>query len=133
MSAALAWASRPHSSVISATADLVKALFVSCLHGSRFPLLATSAPCFAGIEGGLEGVDPSQQAGEALQVLIVDPAKGRLGIVLDQPLHPARRFLVRQARDHGEGHIDACRDPGRIHDGAARRPAFLYIARTQLL
>src|SRR5258708_38189181 len=97
----------PFWSVLSGTADLLSAVFFSCLPGSRFPLLATSAPCFAGIEGGLEGVDPSQQAGEALQVLIVDPAKGRLGIVLDQPLHPACRFLVRQARDHGEGHIDA--------------------------
>jgi hypothetical protein len=102
--------SRPPVTVYS-HADQIKALFFSLLHGG-FPLQACQPARFSGSEERPRAVRPSHYSGHQLQVLLVDPPKGRLLIALEQPLHAARRFLVRQARHHVERHIDACRDPG---------------------
>src|SRR5437899_4002486 len=98
-------------------------LFLSLLSSNdcALPPQADQLAGLSGIEGSPEAAHPANHAGEQLHVLVVDPAKRWLGIVLDQPLHPTRRFLIGEAGHHIQRHIDACRDPGRIDNVAIDR------------
>ena len=114
---------------------LTCSLSLSCLspNGSALHTQAGQLAGLSGIEGGSEAAHPSHHSGQQLHVLVVDSTKRRLGIVLDQPLHPTRRFLIGEAGHHIQRHIDACRDPGRIDDVAIDRPALLDVVRAQVL
>src|SRR6266480_3591124 len=77
-------------------------LRLSCLspNGAALHTQAGQPAGLSGIEGSPEAAHPANHAGEPLHVLVIDPAKRRLGIVVDQPLHPTRRFLIREAGHH---------------------------------
>src|SRR2546429_990880 len=110
-------------------------LSLSCLSPNGYALHTQAGQLagLSGIEGRPEAAHTPDRSGQQLHVLVVDPAKGRPGIVVDQPLHPTRRFLIGEAGHHIQSHIDACRDPGRIDDVAIDRPALLDIVCAQVL